>query len=104
VEIFSLWDEQNNCLGWDETVEWVDLLGLTTVPVLYEGLFDENILRGLWRPQHQNGDEMEGWVMRTRDGFPYRDFGRHVAKFVRASHVRTTDHWTQGEMIENRVS
>ena len=103
VEIFSLWDERNNCLDWDETVEWASLLGLSTVPVLYEGIFDENILHTLWQSQHENGDEMEGWVMRTREGFAYRDFGRHVAKFVRASHVRTTDHWTKGEMIENKV-
>ena len=32
--VFSIWNEKNECLSWDDTVEWCELLGLTHVPVL----------------------------------------------------------------------
>jgi hypothetical protein len=35
--VFSIWNEQN-ALSWDETVEWAELLGLFTVPVLWRGI------------------------------------------------------------------
>src|SRR3990172_2533239 len=37
--VFSIW-EKENCLSWDETVEYCDLLGLTPVKVLYRGEFN----------------------------------------------------------------
>src|SRR5207249_1831384 len=37
-QVFSIW-EGTHCLSWDGTVEWVQLLGLTLVPVLYRGPF-----------------------------------------------------------------
>jgi hypothetical protein len=101
--VFSIWNERNECLSWDETQEWCALLGLETVPVLYRGPYQESVLRGLFAPISPSGDEIEGWVMRTADGFAYRDFGRHVAKFVRAAHVRTNEHWTRSAMVENRL-
>src|SRR6185369_15458032 len=29
--LFSMWDDRNNCLSWDDTVEWARLLDLSTV-------------------------------------------------------------------------
>ena len=101
--VFAIWNERNECLDWTEIEEWCDLLGLQTAPVLYRGPFDEAALRGLFAPVSPSGDEMEGWVMRTVAGFAFRDFGRRVAKFVRAAHVRTDEHWTRTAMVENRL-
>ena len=39
--------------------------------------------------------------MRSADGFPYRDFARSVAKWVRPSHVQTDDHWMHGAVVPN---
>ena len=101
--VFSIWNERNECLSWDETQEWCALLGLATVPVLYRGPYDEAVLRSLFIPRKASGDEMEGWVMRRAGSFAYRDFGRSVAKFVRAGHVRTNEHWTRQAMVENQL-
>lgn len=33
--VFSIWNENNVCLSWNETEDWCNLLGLKTVPVLW---------------------------------------------------------------------
>ena len=89
LAVFSIWDERNRTLSWDETQTWSALLWLHTAPVLWRGVWDEAIIRGLYEPVHASGDEMEGYVVRVVDGFGFIDFGRSLAKFVRAAHVRT---------------
>lgn len=96
--VFSIWNERNECLSWDDTVEWAELLGFPTVPVLYQGTFNYDTLNGLWSPQVQ--DTMEGYVVRTADGFPYREFRNNVAKFVRPNHVTSDRHWAAGRRVE----
>ena len=79
-------------------------LPLPTVPVLYDGPFDETILRRLHTQTDENGDEAEGWVMRVADAFAYRDFPRSVAKMARAGHVAEhAQHWRRGPIIENEL-
>lgn len=82
-EVFSIWDDSNTCLSWEETVEWCELLGLTLVPVLYYGEWDEDLVRSLYRPECE-GDPCEGYVVRPADRFHYREFRRTVAKYVAA--------------------
>ena len=108
--VISIWNSRNECQSWDDTVLYANLLSresglrLPTVPVLYDGIFNESILRGLHRPTDENGDEAEGWVMRVADAFAYRDFGKSVAKMVRAGHVvEHAQHWRRGPIIENEL-
>lgn len=102
--LLSVWDERNVCLPYDVTLEWAQLLGVPMPPVLYDGPFDEKTLRGLWRERDDQGDPMEGWVMRTADPFEYKDFKYHVNKWVRAGHVAAgSHHWRRGPLIENKI-
>ena len=102
-QLFSIWNEQNVCLGWDETVEWAALIELPTVPVMYDGLWDEVHIRSLAAPTF-GGDEMEGYVVRLAAGFPYSAFRQSVAKYVRADHIRTRPHWFHGQpMVPNQL-
>lgn len=95
---FSIWTDRNECLSWDDTLEWFDLLGVTPVEVLYDGEFDEAALRSLYNPSDR--DRSEGWVLRTAEGFHFSEFRRCVAKFVREGHVQTTEHWMHGQAVE----
>jgi hypothetical protein len=90
--VFSIWNEKNEALSWDETVQWCELLGLRHVPVLYRGKWDEKTIRGLWVPNNANATE--GYVVRNADSFHYDTFVRNVGKFVRQGHVQTDKHWT----------
>ena len=98
---FSIWDEVNECLDWDETVEYFELLGIEPVPVLYDGIFDEQEIRKLWTEEDR--DHSEGYVVRNAAGFQYKDFRRNVAKFVRPGHVQTAPHWMHGRAIEKNL-
>jgi len=96
---FSVWNDRNLCLGWDETLEWFELLGIEPVPVLYDGVFDEKRIRTLY-DEKRDWDRVEGYVLRVADEFSYRDFPRSVAKYVRSNHVQTVKHWMHGKPAE----
>ena len=95
---FSIWDERNVCLGWDQTLEWFHLLGIHPVPVLYRGPYDELKIQKLWGSAATLGQE--GYVVRRADEIPYGEFRIKVGKFVRKDHVQTVKHWMHGQRIE----
>jgi len=92
---FSIWNDKNYCLSWDETLEWFSLLGITPVPVIYEGIYDEDLIKNI----KIDTEKEEGYVLRTRDGFSYGEFRKYVAKWVRPAHVQTTKHWMHGQPV-----
>jgi len=94
---FSIWNEKNRCLSWDDTLEWFDMLNITAVPVLYDGLYDEHIVKNLFSAK--KWETSEGYVMRVAESFDYGQFRTHVAKYVRKDHVQTTKHWMRGQPI-----
>ncbi len=91
---FSIWNEKNVCLNWDDTMEWFTLLGITPVPILYDGIYDEKLIKGLW--DTGKWDQSEGYVIRVADAIHYRNFKDDFAKFVREGHVQTAKHWMFG--------
>lgn len=95
---FSVWNERNFCLPWDESLEIFRLLGIQQVPVLWEGEFSETVIREEL-PRMLNYDHDEGFVLRTRDGFTSANFRRFVGKFVRPEHIKTTKHWMRGQAV-----
>lgn len=90
--VFGIWNEHNTLLPWDEMTEWVDLMGLATVPVLYRGS-DWDKAMDAWDHLGFNEDKSEGFVVRNANQFHYDDFSHNVAKYVRANHVRTRADW-----------
>lgn len=89
--VFSIWNEKNDCLSWDETVQYCEILDLKHVPVLYRGVYDEKIIKSLYNDSVR--DSMEGYVVRVIDSFPYLRFKNSLGKFVRKEHVGTSHHW-----------
>jgi len=94
---FSIWDERNNCLSWDFTLEYFALMGIVPVEVLYDGIYDEKVIRAEEKKLDFTKDE--GYVIRTADGFSYANFRHSMAKFVREKHVQTTKHWMRGQPV-----
>jgi hypothetical protein len=94
---FSIWNDRNECLAWDATLEWFALLDIIHVPVLFDGLYEEREIRRIW--SDKDWGAREGYVMRVADGFSYRDFRSSIAKFVRRGHVQTTKHWMHGQPV-----
>jgi len=99
--LFSIWNDRNECLSWQETLDWADLLGIKTVPVLYEGIWDEQAVKACWTGVSKYGPEQEGYVIRLADRFSYDDFGQSVGKYVRPDHITTDEHWMTSEIQPN---
>lgn len=101
--LFSIWNEQNQCLSWDETIEWAQLFQIPTAPVLYRGLFDEKKIKSLSTEYSVFSGEQEGYVVRLADSFYYDNFKHSVGKFVRKNHVQTDQHWLNQSIIPNGI-
>lgn len=104
---FSIWDQNNRCLRWDDTLVWFELLGITPVPVLFDGMYEDllkphlkeyqtscSVLKDIERRLDPKRDE--GYVIRVAGEFSYGQFKNSVAKYVRAGHVMTSKHWRAG--------
>jgi RNA ligase len=97
--VFSIWNENNICLSWDETVSICSMLNLVHVPVIDIITFDEGYLRQL--SNNLDTNKVEGYVVRNVESFSYDDFGNNVAKWVRAKHVTTDEHWMFQQIVPN---
>lgn len=96
--VFSIWNEKNECLSWDDTVEACSILGLETVAVLARFyLFDEDVIKAIT----VEPDKCEGYVLRNSSSFHYDDFSKNVAKYVRKGHVQTDNHWMHSQISRN---
>ena len=98
--VFNIWDNRDRCLSWDETLEWCQLLGLTTVPILYRGPWNESKLHEIEDALQPAYDE--GYVVRVSRSFKFAEFSKVVTKFVRKGHVQTDAFWMNKPVIPNR--
>lgn len=98
--VYGIWNEKNESLSWDETLEWAALLEVQTVPVLYRGPWNEGKIRMLYQPLY-DGDSCEGFVVRVARSFRYAEHRKVVAKLVRSGHVTTDSHWKQKPIVVN---
>lgn len=96
--VFSIWNENNFALSWNETEEWCNLLGLISVPVLYQGTWKDDLINF---SSKLDLNIQEGFVIRNTNSFHYSDFQKNVAKWVRKGHVQTDKHWTLQPIIKN---
>ena len=103
--VFAIWDENRNCLGFDRTLEWCELLGLHHVPILYKGPYDLERLRAI--ANELDPEKQEGFVVRVSSDFHYDDFSTCVAKYVcpefREKLEDTDEHWMYKEIVPNKL-
>ncbi|MFF8842373.1 RNA ligase family protein [Streptomyces sp. NPDC015127] len=100
---FSVWDADGRCLDWDRTVAFLRELGIPVPRVLWRGFLSENAgsAEKTLRALKLDLTRQEGYVVRTAGGFAAEEFGRRVAKWVRAGHVRTDTHWMHAAVVAN---
>lgn len=96
--------ENSKWASWEEVELWANELNVPTVPVLKTITFQnekdlQKEIEHLAQLPSLFGDEREGVVIRNTSSFT--DFESNVAKFVRANHVQTDDHWTSKTIIKN---
>jgi len=99
--LFGIADEKNMSLSWDDVEEWGQLLDIPTAPVVWRGVWDEEIVRKLYPFESKYGSTSEGYVVRVASSFPMSAFSQNVAKFVRGGHVQTDKHWAHQTVVPN---
>ena len=99
---FSVWNDENVSLSWDDTLLNFELFGITPVPTLYRGVYDESIIKGLWDSSMR--DRVEGYTCRLVEAIPYNAFQLSMAKYVRENHVQTNDHWLTEALVKNEIA
>jgi len=97
--VFSIWNDDNVCLSFDETLEWCQLLDLVHVKVLWKGQWDEEFIKGF----PINKSIQEGYVIRVTRSFAFQEFDKCLAKFVRKGHVQSEEHWLDLPLVPNRL-
>lgn len=100
--VFAIF-EGNTCLSWSDTMDWCQLFGFEHVPILYRGPWEESKIMQCYTKQSKCGGIQEGYVVRNEGSFSASQFHKNVAKFVRAGHVGTSDHWMLEKVIPNKL-
>jgi hypothetical protein len=93
IEVFAIFNDRNVALSWDETVEWCELLGLCTVPVLWRGSWNEGQIRYI--QYRLNPEKQEGYVVRISERLHADNWHIWVGKFVRKDHIQSDEHWSK---------
>lgn len=101
--MFSFWID-NMCLSWEETVQYATILGLETVPVIYDGIYDKEKIITAFEPYRLSN---EGYVIRLSGEFSFFDFRKSVAKYVRPEFRNALnekdEHWTTKKIEKNKL-
>jgi len=103
-QVFSIWNEHNECIKWDEMLEYCELLGLTPVPILWQGIFDQDEIHQAFLNKR---NASEGYVVRLEEKFHYTEFQTSIAKYVRANHITEERHnwrmkWDSSDVNKTR--
>ena len=105
---FGVWNEHNVLLGWDETLEVFQMLDVTPVRVLYDGIYHDGLVEEI--AGSIDTTRQEGFVLSLADPMPYPDgpgaagrFFTGKAKWVRRGHVQTDRHWMSGPVVPNEL-
>ena len=98
---FSVW-EGNKCLSWEDTLEWFKLLDITPVPTVAENIgYHDKLITMIGEDVVNQGKE--GIVVRNRDSFSIDKFSQNLAKYVRANHVTSSEHWLHSKLVQNKL-
>jgi RNA ligase len=97
IHIFpSLW------LSWRDVRNTVELIGLHTVPLLYEGVWTERLASELIK--HVEADpNTEGFVVRLASSFTEKNWKESIGKYVSSNFEISSDHWTKNRLIANKL-
>lgn len=101
--VFSIW-QNKKCFNWNYTKFGCVMLGLITVPVIYEGVYDkEAIIESFSTYKESN----EGYVIRNVKEFEYDQFDKNVAKYVnpgfRQALKENNVHWASAPVVPNKL-
>ncbi len=97
---FSIWND-NNCLSWNDTKILCNKLDIKLVPIIYEGIYDKELILQKFSEYVANNGDVEGFVIRNVDSFDIEDFSINVSKYIRKTFVIPSAHWKYSKKTQN---
>lgn len=94
-------DNAKKVLPFNKSWDIAEQLGLHWAPIQHEDLSYDQV--ELLHP-HLAANTREGYVVRNKEGFPTADWELNVAKYVRADHVQTDEHWMHQQVRKNHLA
>ena len=91
LEVFALFDDANMLCSWEELTRFCSILLLPTVPVLFQGFWDQRHLKNFHESLDLN--KQEGYVVRISEEFHFLNYSKFVGKWVRKDHNKTNKDW-----------
>jgi hypothetical protein len=102
--VTSIWNESNYCFPFNVTQALCKVFRLPTPNVIYIGVYNKDIIQEHFNHYTMNlNRECEGYVIRLYTEFHFDDFHKFVAKYVRANHVQTDEHWKYSKIDYNSL-
>jgi hypothetical protein len=107
LQVYAVYDQyQELFFDWLGVEEFCAFRGLTLVPIIKETTFTTewqlmSTLAELGNAVIKSGQE--GLVVKSKYPFHYTQFAENVAKYVRANHVQTNQHWTRKQIVKNQL-
>ena len=98
--VFSIWDG-DTCLSWEETKLWCGHLDIVHVPVIYEGVYDKDLILKSFKDNDK--ENVEGFVVRISEEFSIGDFETSLSKYVKKQFVIPDEHWRFSKKTNNRL-
>jgi hypothetical protein len=95
------WFVDNIMQSWELTKIRFDELGIKIVPILYEGIYYNDLIKDVSKTLDLNAQE--GFVLRIQDEMTADDFKNYCGKYVRKGHVQTDKHWMHSEIVKNNM-
>lgn len=103
--VIAIFDETNTALSWEDTVIFCLENNLVSVPVLYQGIWDERVVKACRNEVSYFGEEQEGYVVRVAEAIPFDKWDSLVAKYVRANHIQpNAGHWSTAPVVPNGLA
>ncbi len=84
---------------WDSMIERFSQIGVEPVRVLYRGAFTDAATQSVLSDLDLS--RQEGFVVRIASAFAEDDMGCAMAKYVRAGHVQSDQHWMHAQIVRN---
>ena len=85
--------------SWQVICDYCDTIGIPIVEEIYKGIYDKDKIMKAFENKKkelaEQGQDIEGFVVRDTNNFPTSEFQKHVAKYVRENHVQTNKHWRE---------
>ena len=95
-QCFGIYNERNECIAYPDVIDFCQEHDIEMPFIIYCGTYNKEQILSMFKKYCDFiKRDVEGFVVRNINSFPYSEFDKNVAKYVRSNHIQTDEHWTR---------